>query len=137
MNKLRKLSLLACTIGIIVSLYLTYARITSNPLVCGLGDCGKVQASPFATFLGIPLAYWGLAYYFALFSALYKNLKISFYLVSWGLLFSMYLLGLEIFVIKATCMWCMFSLFIILCLSISELTLKQKAKRKNKKEIQK
>ncbi len=124
-----------------VSGYLTYAKLTSNPLFClSNRGCDIVQNSKYAQFLGIPVGIWGMMYYFVLFALLhlfysqkeqkqptadtlstqknYLPALTNFWLV-WGLLFSTYLTYLEAFVIYAYCMWCLISFanIILICLA--------------------
>ncbi len=110
----RKNLLLALSfIGILISAYLTYAKVTSNPLICGLDrGCDIVQQSSYSTLFGIPLGFWGLIYYFAL-VILFSNDAVKFakttasIAVLWGVAFSIYLTLIEIFVIHAFCYWCL------------------------------
>ncbi|MEK7595629.1 MAG: vitamin K epoxide reductase family protein [Patescibacteria group bacterium] len=109
-DKRQLATLLIAVLGLVVSLYLTFVKLTNSPIVCGFGSCEVVQASPYANFLGIPIAFLGVSFYLILFIlAYYQNTKI---LKSWtllGLLFSVYLTGIEVFVIKAICFWCVIS----------------------------
>jgi uncharacterized membrane protein len=126
-NNKKNLLLSLSIAGIAICLYLVYTKITSNPLVCGFGNCEKVQNSPYAVFLGIPLGYWGLIYYFALFTLVYKNYKklIGFAAV-WGIVFSIYLLSLEIFIIKEICMWCTLSFVNIVIINLLHFFVKER-----------
>lgn len=126
MTKRNFLIVLAIT-GIFISLYLTYAKLTSSPVICSIGDCNKVQNSQYSEIFGIPVAVFGVLYYFVLFCLIYykdRNIGLvnnekprsnSFgnkaldLWVIWGLVFSTYLTYLEIYVIKAICIWCVAS----------------------------
>ncbi len=115
---------LLCLAGLGVAGYLAYVEITGATAVCGpVGNCNAVQASPYATILGIPIAVLGLANYAAIvgFWAAYRYANNS--LADWsllallaitaaGTLFSVYLTALEIFVIHAVCAWCISSAII-------------------------
>ena len=108
--------------GIIVSLYLTYSKLTYNPLFCGIGDCSTVQASEYSYFLGIPVAILGLFYYLAFFGFTLVPNKIFLKLwVIWGIVFSTYLTYLEIYVIEAICMWCVISFIVVLLMGVNNL----------------
>ncbi len=49
-------------IGLGVALYLSYVELLQVEAVCGpVGECNIVQASPYAQFLGIPIAVLGYA----------------------------------------------------------------------------
>jgi uncharacterized membrane protein len=80
--------------------------------MCGVGDCDLVNASPFASLLGVPVAAIGAAGYsvlliaalWALFArdnapAWLTNARLI--MASGGLFFAAYLTGIEVFVIHA------------------------------------
>lgn len=52
-----------CAIGLFISLYLAFTSYFNTQLVCGITDCGVVNSSKYATFLGIKLSFWGILYY--------------------------------------------------------------------------
>ncbi|MSO22338.1 MAG: vitamin K epoxide reductase family protein [Acidobacteria bacterium] len=90
-------------------------------LPCGLtGDCDQVLNSPYAAVLGIPVAWFGLAFYvttagcalFALFG-FEQALRLSFALVSLALGFTIYLFYLQAIVIRAFCDYCLLSAFLV------------------------
>lgn len=122
MNKRRTIAVLAFA-GIFVALYLTLNRlgfIGGGGLVCAVGSCDVVNASRWATFIGIPVAAWGLGYYVITFAlaiaSLQERLAYSMqvsrallFLGSAGFLFSAWLTYLELFVIRAICQWCVIS----------------------------
>jgi uncharacterized membrane protein len=98
--------------GVTVAGYLTWVHFDDAALVCVAGGgCETVQDSDYAEIIGIPVAALGLAAYAVILG-----------LVAWdtpearlgaatialvGLLFSLYLLALQLFVIEAVCVWCM------------------------------
>ena len=109
--------------GVFVSLYLWLHKLgVIGVLQCGTGGCDTVQASPYADFLGIPVALYGVVGYAALLvlslaaaqqpdvPRLDTALAI---LASLGFLFTGYLTALELFVIHAICRWCVASAAII------------------------
>ena len=55
-----------CIFGLAISLYLTYAKLTSTPVVCKVGDCDAVQNSTYSVLFRVPVAVWGTLYYLAL-----------------------------------------------------------------------
>ena len=116
---IKKVLIALCILGIGLSLYLTYAKITSSPLYCGFGNCEKVQLSRYSEIAGIPVSVFGIAYYFVLLSLFYYSAKKKWLnlLLVWGILFSTYLTYLELFVIKAICMWCVVSFVNIVIIS--------------------
>ncbi|GAB4263630.1 MAG: hypothetical protein Kow0080_02160 [Candidatus Promineifilaceae bacterium] len=111
--------------GLGVSVYLAYVETNETAvIICGtVGNCAAVQSSPYAYFLGIPVALLGMANYAGLFvlwlGQMWGNGRIRVWarlglmVVTFvGILFSIYLTGLEIFVIKAVCVWCISSALI-------------------------
>ena len=123
MSTNKKILLSLCVIGIGVSAYLAYAKLTSNPLVCGSNfGCNVVQNSDYSNLLGIPLGIWGMGFYFVLFTLIYvqknKTVWLTEAAIFWGILFSTYLTYLEAFVIKAYCMWCLISFANIIVIGI-------------------
>src|SRR3989344_6681664 len=111
----KKLISILCVIGMSISLYLTYAKLTATPLICKFGNCDIVQNSEYSALFGIPVAVYGVGFYFIL---LFMNInfeshktirKIFPFWILWGILFSTYLTYLELFIIKAICMWCVIS----------------------------
>ena len=106
----RVLMHILAVVGIAVSLYLTYAKLTSSPIVCGIGNCEKIQASPYSQIFGIPVAVLGILYYLVVFILANKSLHkpLGWWLI-FGAVFSAYLTYLELFVINEICMWCVIS----------------------------
>ncbi len=106
--------------GLIVSGYLTYVELTSSTAVCGVAipGCGEVQNSPYANLFGfLPVALLGVIGYLGILVTWFgkkigpQSTKKIFNLSMWGLgffgiLFSVYLTYLEVFVLHATCTWC-------------------------------
>lgn len=108
-----------CVIGIAISLYLTYTKVTSSSIACINAGCNTVQASKYSELFGIPVGVFGFGFYFVLFTLIFKNnFAFSKILLIWGNLYSLYLLYLELFVIKAICVWCVGSFVVIILLSI-------------------
>ena len=116
----RVLAILAL-LGFLVSLYmLAYALGFTGPVICGLGDCGAVQNSPYAKVGPIPVAAFGALGYLLLLFLSFLGLQPTSQgsrMVPLGLLggvflgvgFSAYLTYLEAFVIHAWCQWCVAS----------------------------
>ncbi|MGH7519796.1 MAG: vitamin K epoxide reductase family protein [Gemmatimonadales bacterium] len=116
---------LLALVGLFVALYLwLHALGFGGPIKCGTGGCDTVQTSPWAVFLGLPVAFYGVVGYFAIFvvslvalrpAALLER-KWNVVLVGMatvGVLFTAYLTYLELFVIHAICRWCVGSAAII------------------------
>ena len=125
MNK-RMLVALVALAGVFVALYLTLYKLGYiGTLACAVGSCETVQTSKWATFLGFPVGGWGVAYYLGVLALALIGLtgrfadsrRLSEILVgvtAFGLVFSLWLTYLELFVIHAICRWCVGSAVIII-----------------------
>jgi uncharacterized membrane protein len=130
-DRLTYLIPILCLLGIAVALYLSFVEITATTAACGpVGDCNAVQRSPYAHILGIiPMGLFGVFGHVCILSAwlwharrndllaAYMPLAI-FGMTVFGVVFSMYLTYLEIFVIHAVCLWCLASAVIIALLLV-------------------
>lgn len=108
-------------IGLLISTYMSLYKLgVFGVIACGAGDCDRVQNSPWAVFLGIPVPYIGFLGYGALMAAalmgmqpgFLRDRRISAVLVAGatiGLAFSAYLTYLEAAVINAWCRYCIAS----------------------------
>jgi len=113
-------------VGFFISVYLTLFKLgIIGQLSCGSGSCDLVNLSAWGSFLGIPVAAWGVGYYASLFAIAFAGAherwsahpmvpRLLLLLAGWGLLFSAYLTYLELFVIHAICRWCVASAVIVL-----------------------
>ena len=90
------------------------------------------QTSRWAIFLGAPVAAWGVGFYVVVLALAVAGtterwedsprLSLAMLLVTgWGALFSLWLTGLELFVIHAICQWCVGSAVIALSLFVVSL----------------
>ena len=116
---------LLALIGLFISLYLSLHRLgIIGALQCGTGGCETVQTSSYAVFLGVPVAFYGVAGYVALLVVSLVGLQPSWVsrrepivllaaMSALGLAFTIYLTYLELFVIHAICRWCVASAVII------------------------
>lgn len=114
--------------GIFVALYLTLYKMGAiGELSCRVGSCETVNSSPWAVFLGAPVAAWGVGYYVMTFAVAIAGLQARFagdrrlglvlvLLSGFGVLFSAWLTYLELFVIRAICQWCVVSAVIVLAI---------------------
>ena len=112
-------------IGFFIALYLSLHRVgVIGALQCGTGACETVQSSAYAVFLGVPVAFYGVAGYVALLIVSLVGLQpawvqrrtISKLLAAMalvGLAFTVYLTYVELFVIHAICRWCVTSAVIM------------------------
>lgn len=117
----RMLTALVALVGVFVAAYLALYKLgVIGTLACGTGSCETVQLSKWATFLGLPVAVWGVAFYVVVFAlamaalqdrfAESRPLALTLLLVTgWGVLFSAWLTYLELGVIHAVCRYCVVS----------------------------
>ena len=107
--------------GILLTSYLTYgAWFDVHPAFCGEGSaCDIVQGSRWATFLGIPMAFWGLLTYAVIARLIWRgriksgySRALVFVSVS-GFAISAYLTTVSVMEIEATCAYCLASFGII------------------------
>jgi uncharacterized membrane protein len=124
---------LLALVGLGVAAYLSYIELSGSEAFCGpIGGCDVVQASRFSRLFGlIPLGLVGAAgYAFILIGSLAsqasnkRNSRTAqlaiFAAALFGTAFSLYLTCIEIFVLRAACIWCLSSAVIItLILAIS------------------
>jgi uncharacterized membrane protein len=108
-------------VGLFVALYLWLHKIgVIGTLQCGAGACDQVQTSRYAELFGIPVAFYGVVGYAALFAVALLGLRPASLgdrrftlalgaLATGGFAFSLYLTYLELFVIRAICRWCVAS----------------------------
>jgi uncharacterized membrane protein len=122
--------------GIFISTYLTLFKLGMiGELSCSIGSCETVNTSRWSSFLGLPVAAWGLFFYLDLFGIallgttprLEDEPLVSIVLAAEagvGVIFTAWLTYLELAVIHAVCMWCVFSAVIvaaIFLLSVADL----------------
>ncbi len=124
----RMLTALLALLGLFLSAYLVlYKAGLIGTLACGAGGCETVQLSTWATFLGAPVAAWGVAYYALIFGlalagiqdrwAESRRLPLAVLVVTaCGVLFSAWLTYLELWVIHAICRWCVVSAVLVVLL---------------------
>ena len=117
-------------IGLFVALYLTlYKTGVIGELACSTGSCETVQLSQWSTFLGVPVAAWGIGFYTAMLALAIVSLQDAFAnsrrlalalgaTSGWGVLFSLWLTWLELFVIHAICTWCVVSATIVVAMFV-------------------
>lgn len=108
------------TLGFLDSTFLTIQHYSNDPFSCPLfGGCDLVTNSVYSEILGIPIALLGAFYYatifiLSLYSFLFNNKKgliLTSQLSLAGLLASLILIYLQVYVIQAICFYCMVSAF--------------------------
>lgn len=113
-------------IGMVDALYLSIKR-NAGPIPCHVTHgCTDVLTSRYSEIAGIPLSWLGLAFYitilslvvFKLFedgnSPLNFPLPVIFYLTGAGLVISALLVGIQAFILKAFCEYCLLSATLVL-----------------------
>ncbi len=102
--------------GVLIALYLTYTKLArGTALFCAAGGgCDVVQASRYATFLGLPTALWGAGLFAAIGAVALAGLAPrrwlwAFLLAVAAVSFSAYLAWLSMTEIRALCGWCLAS----------------------------
>jgi uncharacterized membrane protein len=98
--------------GIAVAGYLTWAHYEDGSAVCVVGgSCEEVQSSEYASIVGIPVALLGLIAYATVFVLVAWDAPVARLAAAAialvGVLFSAYLLVVQLFVIDAVCAWCL------------------------------
>ena len=98
--------------GALVAGYLTWVHFDDAALVCvSGGGCETVQESEYAEIVGIPVALLGLGSYLVVLGLVALDTVRArlgaAMLALVGLVFSVYLLALQLFVIDAVCVWCL------------------------------
>lgn len=112
--------------GILISSYLLYMHFSPEASdFCVLGErwnCDIVNKSIYAEIAGIPVSALGLVAYLSFFAFTLRGtrkdqkkfLPYFFALLSVGLLFTLYLTGIETFVLKTYCLFCVSQQIILL-----------------------
>jgi uncharacterized membrane protein len=126
---LYKASLALTVIGILVSIYMTIYKLTDNNSMClGNGGCSKVNSSRYSEIYGIPVGLVGVGGYAAILAMHllekrndYMRKNATMFLFGLGLagfLFTLYLIYVEIAIIKALCPFCVTSqtIMTIICI---------------------
>ena len=119
-KRLSQLTTALIVVGFLVSIYMTIFKITSNESMCiGSKDCAVVNASRYSEVNNVPVAVIGMAGYGAMLAILWlekrpgffkQNGSMIFFGVSLiGFLFTLYLVYVEIALIKAFCPFCIAS----------------------------
>lgn len=110
------IAFIACAVGVSLSLYLFFKKISHTTLACPRSHpCDTVTHSRFSRLGTIPNELLGVAYFSLV--ALLLGIPVAGGAMSWvsyllfftlilGGLYSLYLVGIQAFVIRAWCIWC-------------------------------
>jgi len=107
-------------LGMIDSLYIYHKNKQVAPMTCPLNsDCNAVLKSKWNKFLGVKNEIWGFLYFLFIFCVsifyilnLFSFINfdiIIFSVVTFGFLYSLFLIYVQIFKIKEYCLYCLYS----------------------------
>jgi len=119
-NRFTQITVALTIIGLLVSIYMTIYKVTSNDNMCvGSKDCSVVNASKYSEVNGIPVAVVGAIGYAALLGILWLERKPGFFkdngsMIFFGIsligfFFTLWLIYVEIALLKAYCPFCITS----------------------------
>ena len=117
---LYRISIALVIVGLAVSIYMTIYKVTSNNAMClGSGDCSTVNSSRYAEVNGIPVAVFGVIGYLAILAVHYFENRNRFFeqnstlmifgMALTGFLFTLWLIYVEVALLKALCPFCVTS----------------------------
>ncbi|HEX2697634.1 MAG TPA: vitamin K epoxide reductase family protein [Anaerolineales bacterium] len=134
MNKwLYRISVGLAALGLAVSCYMTVFKLTNNDKMClGSGDCATVNASVYSEVNGVPVAVIGAGGYLTILVLLLMEPRnaflkkngtlVVFGLALMGFLFTLYLIYVEVALIRAYCPFCITSQITMTLLFILSVT---------------
>lgn len=107
-------------LGLLVSIYMTIYKVTSNDSMClGSGDCSTVNASKYSEVNNIPVAVFGMIGYLAILAVHYFENRNRFFkqnstlmifgMSLTGFIFTVWLIYVEVALLKAICPFCVTS----------------------------
>ena len=105
-------------LGFVDAIYLTMDHYLNLPVPCSIvKGCEKVLSSQYSVMAGIPTSFFGVAYYLVIFVVfvLYLDTRktqlvyFGSFLTAVGFLASIYFVFLQVFILKAVCLYCLFS----------------------------
>jgi uncharacterized membrane protein len=119
-KRLYRISVALTVLGLLVAVYMTIYKITSNDSMClGSGDCSTVNASRYSEVNGIPVAIIGVLGYLAILVVHYMEHGRGFFkengtllifgMALTGFLFTVWLIYVEFALLKALCPFCLTS----------------------------
>ena len=125
---LRQAAAFLALTGLFVSAYLwLYSVGAMGAIACGVGSCELVQTSPYAYLFGVPVSGFGVVGYAAILGLALAGTRTAWAegrggrrfaialatVAGAGFAFSTYLTYVELFVLRAICMWCVISYALI------------------------
>jgi uncharacterized membrane protein len=117
---LRGIELALVALGLIVTVYLSYVKLTDVPMACVAGgafNCDVVQNSAYSRLFGIPIAWLGLGTYLILGVLLVLENRIGllrdygiilvFGIALFAFIYSVFLVYVQVAILQALCPWCL------------------------------
>lgn len=119
-KRLRQVTIGLAVLGLLVSIYMTIYKVTNNESMCiGSGGCSIVNASRYSEVNGIPVAMVGVAGYLSILAIFYLETRPGFFqengdmllfgITLIGFLFTVWLVYVEVALLKAYCPFCITS----------------------------
>jgi len=117
---LYRISAALAVLGLLVSIYMTIYKILNADAMClGSGDCSTVNASSYSEVNGIPVAVFGVIGYAAILAVHFLEKRNRFFkqngtllifgMALTGFLFTLWLIYVEVAILKALCPFCVTS----------------------------
>jgi len=117
---LYRISAALAVLGLLVSIYMTIYKILNADAMClGSGDCSTVNASTYSEVNGIPVAVFGVIGYAAILAVHFLEKRNRFFkqngtllifgMALTGFLFTLWLIYVEVAILKALCPFCVTS----------------------------
>jgi uncharacterized membrane protein len=119
-KRLKQVSIALSVLGLLVAIYMTIFKLTNNENMCiGSHGCSIVNASGYSSIRGIPVAVLGVLGYLSILVLFYLETKPGFFqtngmmlqfaITLTGFLFTVWLVYVEVALIKAYCPFCITS----------------------------
>ena len=119
-KRLRQITIGLTILGLLVSIWMTVYKLTDNDSMCiGSGDCKAVNQSGYSEVYGIPVAVVGVVGYLSILAVTYLERRSGFFqengsmllfgLTLVGFLFTLWLVFVEVALIKKYCPFCITS----------------------------
>ena len=125
---LKNISIGLTIIGLLDFLYLSWLKLAKDEIIC-LGGCDIVNSSKYAEILGIPVALIGALAYLAILFFLINKIEFVFFKENStiivfifsliGVIYSLYLTYLELYIIHAICPFCVISAIVLVLLLVT------------------
>ena len=119
-KRLKQVTIVLTVLGLLVAIYMTIYKVTNNESMCiGSGGCSIVNASGYSEVYGIPVAAVGVLGYLSILAVFFlernpgffqtNGSMLQFALTLTGFLFTVWLIFVEVALLKAYCPFCITS----------------------------